>query len=553
MKRLLTGFALAASLAFALLPGVASAQDDWRLDAFHADVDVRADGVVDVTETLNVDFLTERHGIYRYIPTRGKDTDGKAYSVTIDAVSVTRDGQPDGIDASRQGDNLVWRIGDPDVTYTGTHEYVIRYSVDGAIRRFTDFDELYWNVTGEGWDTPLPIVTATVTLPEGVQATQGACYTGTYGSTASDCVKNDQAGRLLFFAAANSGDPMTVAVGFPKGAVAMPSLAKRILAAVIAWGPWLLPLAVLVFCWLRWRKYGKDTPLGTLVVQYEAPSGLTPAETTALLTQNAGAAALAPTIVDLAARGYLKIEETDKKGLLGTSKSYALVKVKEWKGDAALRPFETKLLDDLFALSPDRVEISSLKNTFYPHVQQFTTGVMKSITDRGYFVGDPVKVRGIWVGVGIVIAFLGFFVGAAVGISGVIIAVFGYFMPKRSPEGVAAAAHAAGFKEFVSSVEKYRAPWMEDQNIFFKVLPFALAFGLGKKWAQAFSGLQMQPPNWYVGTNMATWSALSFNDDLSSWSKSLAATAVSRPSSGSGSGGGGFSGGGFGGGGGGSW
>lgn len=549
MKRLLAAIGIAAAV---FAPSLASAEDLWKLEKLRADIVIGADGVVDVTETVDADFLTARHGIYRYIPTQGRDTDGKAFSMSVDLKGVTMDGHDERADSTRSGDNLVWRVGDPNVTMTGTHEYVLKYSVTGAIGRFADFDELYWNVSGEGWDVPLPNVSATVTLPAGVQELQSACYTGPYGSKESDCQIVAAEGQTGFVSK-TAGKPMTIAVGFPKGAIAMPSVEERLTMFILAYGIWLLPILTLIFCYRRWAKNGKDASLGTLVVQYDAPSGLTPAETSALLAENASPNVLAPTIVDLAARGYLKIEETDKKGLLGTSKDYALIKVKDWNGDADMRPFESKLLDDLFAVSAERIELSSLKDTFYPHVQEFTNGVMRSITERGYFAADPVKVRGVWMGIGIVIAFAGWFFGPAVAACGVIIAIFGYFMPKRSPEGVAAAAHARGFKEFISSVEKYRAPWMEDQNIFFRTLPYALAFGLGRKWAQAFAGLQMRPPDWYVGANAATWSALSFHDDLASWSKSFAATASSRPSSGSGSSGGGFSGGGGGGGGGGSW
>jgi len=558
MKRLLAALAVV----FCLLPSGVFAQAAWRIDKFRSDVAVLADGVVDVRETVVAEFLTDRHGIYRYVPVEGKDDQGHAYRLDVRLAGVTRDGEPERVETSRQGGNVVWKIGRADLTMRGTHTYVIEYEVRGAIGRFEDFDEIYWNVTGEGWDVPLPVVSAVVTLPEGVSVSRSACYTGTYGSTAQDCTIVDGASEAGFVST-KEGLPMTVAVGFPKGAVAGPSAVSAIAAWLARWGGWFFPLIVLAYMYRRWRREGDDAPFGSVVAQYDAPDGLTPAETIALIRQNSTTGSLAPTIVDLASRGYLRIEESEKKGLLRTKKDYALVRLKGQ--DATLRPFERRLMNDLFAAASDRVELSSLKDKFYTNVPPFISGVMASLTERGHFDANPEKVRGRWIVIGLLVGFaawiLGKLAGGVTGESylfpslacGFIVLAFSPFMPKWSDKGAAAAAHARGFQEFVSKVEKYRAPWMEDQNIFFKVLPFALAFGLGKKWAEAFSGLQMQPPSWYVGAQAGAFNAVAFNDSLTSWSGSFISAASSSPSSSSGSGGGGFSGGGGGGGGGGSW
>ena len=105
----------------------------------------------------------------------------------------------------------------------GNSQYVISYRVSGALTYFSDHDELYWNVTGNGWDVPIAFARAVITLPE--KLTEGVnlkCFTGGYGSTQSDCQFNKVQGVLVFdtknYLMANSG--ISVVVGFPKNIVA---------------------------------------------------------------------------------------------------------------------------------------------------------------------------------------------------------------------------------------------------------------------------------------------------------------------------------------------
>ncbi len=549
MKRFLAALALLATL----LPFSASAQQaPWAMTSFRSTVAVQKDGGMLVTEEIGADFNEPRHGIFRYVPYKGVNDAGKKYEIGIRLEGVTMDGAPVQVASSKKDDSVVWKIGDPDATLTGHHEYVLRYHVLDAVRSFDNFDEVYWNVTGNGWDVPLPIVTARVTLPDGATVQQSRCYTGVYGSTAENCTISGT-GTVADAVTIAPGDAMTIAVGFPKGVVAGPSFWRQVWRAFPMYAISLLPILMFVFMYAYWHKHGKDTPLGTTVVQYEPPAGLTPAETQSLILQTTYAQQIAPTIIDLASRGYVAIEESEKKGLLMNSKQYTLILEKDGRADATLRQFERDLLSALFKGSVgERVLVSSLQNTFYKDYPKFTSGVMASLTERGYFEKNPDSVRVAWIILGSAFVMLSFIVPAYIGplfATGAIAFVFGWQMPKWSPSGITAVRQARGYREFISKVEKYRAPWMEDQNIFFRTLPYAMAFGLGAKWAKAFAQLHVQAPSWYRGGTQTAWSTVAFTQSMSSLSQHFASASSSRP----GSGGGGFSGGGSGGGGGGSW
>ena len=117
-----------------------------------------------------------------------------------------------------------------------------------------------------------------------------------------------------------------------------------------------------------------------------------------------------------------------------------------------------------------------------------------------------------------------------------------------------------GFKEFIETAEKPRLEQLQadDPQYFYKVLPYAMVFGLSDKWENLFKEIKVDKPEWYDSATPLMGAALTHNmmHNFSS-TVSSAITTISHSSSGGGgggfSGGGGFAGGGGGGGGGGSW
>ena len=122
-------------------------------------------------------------------------------------------------------------------------------------------------------------------------------------------------------------------------------------------------------------------------------------------------------------------------------------------------------------------------------------------------------------------------------------------MPARTVGGARAREATLGFKEFLSRVEEDRYKRMiTSPELFEKYLPYAMAFGVEEKWANAFKDIYREPPDWYSG-GTGPFNVSSFSQSISSMSSAAASSMSSSPNS-SGSGGGGSSGGGSGGGGG---
>ena len=158
------------SLAFALSVLTAAAdRGAFVITNFHADITVREDAVVIVEERIDVDFFEPRHGIYRTIPANYTDPRGYAYSLGFRFLGATdQSGQPYGAGVSRSGRYVEIRLGDADTLVQGNVTYIVRYQVSRALVHFADHDELYWNVTGNEWRTPIQRASATVHLPGAV-------------------------------------------------------------------------------------------------------------------------------------------------------------------------------------------------------------------------------------------------------------------------------------------------------------------------------------------------------------------------------------------------
>ncbi len=558
MKRVLAILAvLLFGVSFAL-PTFAQSGYDWDITSFHADIMVASDSSVDVKETIDVDFHVYKHGIYRDIPVKYRNDYNQDVTIGLDVLGVLdENGVPVDYELSRQGAYQRLKIGDADRTITGEHTYVIEYKVNRAVRFFNDHDELYWNVTGNEWEVPITKSSAAVYLPFAANdEVKTICYTGETGSKAQDCTGSVQSNEALF--AAN--DFLTIAVSWPKGLVTEPAFLTK-----VGWflgdnfGVFLPFIALALGYWV-WSKRGRD-PLGRGIVrQYEAPDKLSPAEVSYLVRQYFKPDDISAEIVSLANKGFIKIREIKKDGWIKNSYDYELELVKDLS-EASL-PQRTVL--DAFFNEGGRNKrlISSLPSSFYKEVEKIKGSVWASMERHKYFVEKPEysRIMGL---VGVFAAIVPLYLLAAafamridmvVGgiISFAILFAFAWQMPKRTEAGVAAYQYALGFKEYIAAAETDRVKWEETQNLFFEMLPYAMAFGIADKWAKAFEGKLNQQPDWYSSSSGHAFSPVYFSHSMNSFS--TATTSHSSPPSSNSSGfSGGSSGGGGGGGGGGSW
>jgi len=542
---------------------------------FDAQIQVHPDGTIDVTEVIEAQFTGAWHGIYRTIPVEYTDDAGLNYTLLLDQISATdNDGEKLKLEQNREGRNIKFKIYVP-AAEDATRTILLHYRVLDALRFFADHDELFWNVTGNEWDNQIDLVTAHIELPSGVTGLHAVAYTGVTGSRTEDArveikdnVVDVTSTRRLGFR-----QGLTAVVGFDKGFVHPPSASMQFARFLKSNSPLLIPfIAFLVMLWLWWTR-GRDPQRLAISVQYEPPDKLTPGECGTLVDNEAAMRDITATLVDLAVKGYLTIEQKEESHLLGLthSKDYIFHMKKppaEW---ASARSHEQEMLSALFddGASTD-VALSELQNHFYTHLPAIRERIFSALMSDGYYLHRPDTVKQGYIGAGLLIGGLLVFGGAgyfanATGIAagswilagiatGVVICIFGMFMSARTITGARALEKVLGFEEFLGRVEKDQIERLEKTpELFEKFLPYAMALRVEKKWVQAFSGIALPPPQWYQGSYGGNFTAFYLVNDLNMMSMQAGSVMASAPrsSGGSGFGGGGGSGGGFGGGGGG--
>ncbi|MFZ2803864.1 MAG: DUF2207 domain-containing protein [Patescibacteria group bacterium] len=540
-------------------------QGEEQIDDFSVNATLAPDRTVTFDEQIKYDFGDqEKHGIYRYIPV-SYDRNGATYKLRLNVTNVERDGNSEQYDQSTSDGNLNLKIGNPDVgDLTGPHAYEIVYNTNRAINFFPDHDELYWNVTGNGWEVPIDQSSFNLTLPTGIDmgAVSSTCFTGAYGSTEKACTITAQGNVLTFKTtrALDAEEGFTIVVGLPKGVITPPTTQDEINMFLSDNGALGFPLGAFLLMFAWWWFKGRDPKKGTIIPEYEAPQKLAPAVIGAAMTTGSipGRATTA-TIIDLARRGYLKIKFGEKKGLLSTSQTFTFVKQAGGKG--ALTDFENDLYSGMFEIG-DEQTIEGLKDDqFYEDVAKFRKHVQAVIDGMGLFDKNPGRVRAIYIFMGGAAGWiLAYAIGSnALGITcaiatGIIIAGFGYLMPRRTPAGAKLLTDIDGFKWFLSVTEKDRLAFSDapkrTPEQFMDLLPYAIVFEVEKKWAEQFASLNIPPPSWAEGSTTTGWNTALFVSNLGALHSAASSSAYASPSS-SGGGGSGFSGGGSGGGGGG--
>jgi len=593
--------------AAALLPSAPAAAQGFepeRTERFDVDITIEPSGDLLISETIQQQFGSmPRHGIFRYIPNRLWYDDAYDRVYPIELVSVTTSsGTPDEVETSEEDGNFVIRIGDPDVEISGRHSYEIVYRVEGAMNGFEMHDELYWNAIGDLWEQSITVMTVRVRAPAPVDRV--ACFSGSLGSTfpcGSAKIKN---GVAQF---THEGLPaytaLSVAVALPPETVAStaPVLDERWsldkafarTRVTVGGGLGLLVLVIGAFTWLAWRT-GRDVrysgsqidqvmgapeggpiqadtqavPLlekGTAPVEYAPPENLRPGQIGTLIDEEASTLDVTATIVDLAVRGYLVIEEVPKEGWFGKPDWKLTRQPKETE---ELLQYERTLLEGLFEDGAETL-LSELKKKFVARLQEVKDALYRDMVSRNWFVKRPDKVRAMWTGIGVAALLIG--IGATVALAyftklgllglplvvgGVLLMIGADRMPRRTAKGTAMTRRVNGFRVVIEKVEQHMSHWAEEEKVFTRFLPFAVVFGVTEKWAKAFEALGQAPADdmgWYRSSRPFTY--LAFADSMDAFSVTTSGTISSTPSGsgGSGFGGGGFSGGGGGGGGGGSW
>ena len=557
---------------------IPAAARDWHIARYTTTMTVARDGTAQVLEHLEVVFDGEYHGIYRDIPIQYPGPHGSNYTLFLTVTGVS-DGHGHKLkyDSSVQNGSRHLKILIPDAV-NATRTVDIHYNLTNVVRWFDDHDELYWNVTGNDWPVPIDSALATIIFPRGANGNLRAqAFTGMYGSSEQDAlvVVGGDVVRASTNDALAMREGLTVDVYLSKGVLTQPSRLTEAMWFLRSNPIVLLPLWALVVMFFFWWTKGRDPKADISVApMYEPPQGMTPAEVGSLMEDAVHPRDITSTLVDLAVKGYLKIEETESKALLFSHRDYTFHLLKPQPEWSTLEAHERLMLNHMFPGGATQIRLSELRNQFYVAIPTIKEDILAELRSKGMYSVDPDSAHA-YVLAGVVITALPFVIAQVLGwasmldspglliasglIAVVIVFLFARIMTAKSLKGVRTKVEILGFQEFINRVDADRLKRMPPDT-FEKFLPYAMALGIENRWAKAFQGIVQNPPAWYVGpTPYVGFNPIFFAGSMHAMAMDAhqAFVAAPRASSGGsgwgGGGGGGFSGGGFGGGGGGAF
>ncbi|HEU5419299.1 MAG TPA: DUF2207 domain-containing protein, partial [Streptosporangiaceae bacterium] len=445
----------------------AGAASGEQITSYDIGVAIRPDGVTHVREVIAYDFgASRRHGIYRYILDRLPASGGRVQEFPIRHITVfSPDGAPSGTTVTQNHYELMIRIGDPDRTITGQHRYVLSYDIGRALAPVADTDMLDWNLIGTDWTVPIRHVLATVRGPGTLSDV--SCYAGVEGSHAR-CDTTTVTGQRARFTQASlpPGQGMTIAVLVPPGSVqAGPPLlvnengplaplkptplsaALAVAAVALLWGwPWLAVAG--------WRRRAAKAELPAELARHARRGGhpghtglaprlpgrvIRPAEADLVRSGQVKPRHIAATVVDLAIRGYLRIEdlpgtprvrpgtagqpaahdaashednhgaanhgaanhEADHKAADHEARDWRLIRQAPLPSASAglagsrggLLPYEQTLLQELFR-DGDQVRVSELKDRFRAPVGRICAQLTRDVQRQGWLKLKSCEARG---------------------------------------------------------------------------------------------------------------------------------------------------------------
>lgn len=575
---------LSALLVLALFaPGFLLAQTrSYHYASIDTTVVVNKDTTINIEEAQTYLFEGEYHQAERVIPHKGLDAIDNIVVIDLEtranlersshALDKTQPSSWGKYYAYEDGGqtHIVWYYNN--TASPASHSWLVKYTVHGALAFYKDHDELYWNVF-TNYDVPVDSVSVTVRLPGEITLPSASFYTNSNLAVVAE--RPDTSSYHFSLSNIPPEEDVTFAVGWQKGLVDQSAYWGDFLR--IYWGliaGLLIILATIIFFIYYWRRI--ETVYkgrGTVIAEYEPPRGLSPAMTEIVAKGRTSEKTLPATVVDLAVRGYLTIEEENHKVLFFDNKNYVLTKTQ--KDISGLRPYESEFYTALFARG-EKFSLAEVKNSMtrqndmYKATASLNKHILEELqTEQQIYLNPPTQERtwrtlfhAGWVFIlcGIFI-FSDFvegpgiskevFVGSIL-ISALAILYWIRIRPWLNTDGHRLKEDILGFKLFLEVTGKDRMQNLTP-DMFEKYLPYAMVFGVEKEWAAKFESLNLPQPQWYhsnaafVGGSGSSFSPTGF---ASGFSASFASTFASSGSGGASGGGGGAGGGGGGGGGG---
>lgn len=297
------------------------------IHSYDVDINIYTDAKIIVSETINITTDGERikHGIFRDIPTQYKTAKGYPFNIGLNVISIKLDGSEVHYEIVNMYNGIRIYIGQSDISLPeGTYTYQMTYTVNRALGFFSEFDELYWNATGNGWAYPIEHASVRVSFPDTGKITQATAYTGIKNARERNYTLEYPQANEAYFRTNKTLPPqngLSIVVGFPKGLIHQPdyiSAIKQFLHGNINLIIVLIGYLILISFYLySWFYMGRDPVRKVVIPLFEPPEGFSPEGLAYIKNMEFDNKLFTAAIINMAVKKYLTIEElTDKKYIL---------------------------------------------------------------------------------------------------------------------------------------------------------------------------------------------------------------------------------------------
>ena len=338
-----------------------NAQEAFVIDSFNIDVKVNENYSLDVTEEINVNFSEYRHGIYRDIPTSGtlvrQDGTSSNFRARVKNVEVNEE-----FESSSEGNGIRIKIGDPDRTITGQKTYRISYTYYMGKDQLDNFDEFYYNLIGEGWDTTISNIKFSIVMPKEFDSSKLGFSKGAYGTADANGINFSVDGTTILGTVdkLNNHEALTVRCELDDGYFTLET--NSFLDFL-----YFLPLGVLAFAYMLWKKYGVDDVV-VESVEFYPPEGMNSLDVAFNYNGRVISNDVISLLIYLANKGYLSIKESTT-GKVFKKEGFTLTKLKDYDGT---NEDERTFFNEIF-ISKNSVTDEDLKYKFYETMNKILT------------------------------------------------------------------------------------------------------------------------------------------------------------------------------------
>ncbi len=346
--------------------------NDYVIDAYNIDITLNENNTFDITETITAYFNISKHGIYRKIPLKNK-------IVRLDGTTSTNRAQisnlkvNDKYTISKIDGAYNIQIGDANKTITGKKTYVIKYTYNIGKDPIKDYDELYYNIIGNEWDTVIGNITFSITMPKEFDANKLGFSYGTKGSVENSKINYTVSDNTItgkYNGILNAGEALTIRCELPEGYFVGAQNNINVFDYLI----YIVPVISLILSFILWYLFGRDKKV-VETVEFYPPEGFNSLEVGFLYKGNANKTDVTSLLIYLADKGYIQISEIKEKTLFSTTNSFKITKLKEYDGNNVN---ERLFLEGLFKKSffsskkssENEVTLSELYNNFYITVNE---------------------------------------------------------------------------------------------------------------------------------------------------------------------------------------